>query len=139
MQLEHEHEHRIGEIHSERNGGRRARMATVPDLPLAGELVVSKEHRADVLILSLRGELDLATSALLERELDAAEAARPARLVVDLSGLEFIDSSGLNTLMQARKRASLNGHQLSLRQGPRIVQRLFELTKSVALFSFDDC
>jgi anti-anti-sigma factor len=136
MQLEHEY--RIGEIHAERNGGRRARMAAVRDLPLAGELVVSKEHRADVLILSLRGELDLATSALLERELDAAEAARPARLVVDLSGLEFIDSSGLNTLMQARKRASRNGHQLSLRQGPRIVQRLFELTKSVALFSFDD-
>ncbi len=135
MQLKHEYP--TGEIHAEREAGWRARMAGMRDLPLAGELVVSRERRADVLILSLRGELDLATSALLQRELDAAEAARPVRLVVDLSGLEFIDSSGLNTLVQARERASQNGHQLSLMQGPRAVQRLFELTKSVALFSFD--
>jgi anti-sigma B factor antagonist len=135
MQLEHEHP--TGELYLERDAGWRARMAGLHDLSLAGELVVSSERRADVLILSLRGELDLATSALLERELDAAEAARPARLVVDLSGLEFIDSSGLNALVRARERASQNGHQLSLRQGPRVVERLFELTKSVELFSFD--
>jgi anti-sigma B factor antagonist len=136
MQLEHEY--LTGEIHPERDAGWRARMAGIRDVSLAGELVVSRERRADVLILSLCGELDLATSALLERELGAAEAARPTRLVVDLSGLEFIDSSGLNTLVQARERASRNGHQLSLRQGPRVVQRLFALTKSDQLFSFDD-
>jgi hypothetical protein len=41
--------------------------------------VVSSEPRAGVLILSLSGELDLAASALLERELESAEAARPTR------------------------------------------------------------
>jgi hypothetical protein len=56
-----------------------------------GEFVVGTERRPDTVILSLSGELDLAASALLERELDAAEAARPMRLVVDLTGLEFID------------------------------------------------
>jgi anti-sigma B factor antagonist len=136
MQLEHEYP--TGELYPERDAGWRAWMAGIRDLSLAGELVVSSERRADVLILSLRGELDLATSALLERELDAAEAARPTRLVVDLSGLEFIDSSGLSALVRARERASQNGHQLSLRQGPRVVERLFELTRSVELFSFDD-
>jgi hypothetical protein len=39
------------------------------DLTPAGELVVRRERRADVLIFAQRGELDLATSALLEREL----------------------------------------------------------------------
>jgi anti-sigma B factor antagonist len=102
------------------------------------ELVVSSERRAGVLILSLSGELDLAASALLERELASAEAGRPTRVVVDLTGLEFIDSSGLRTLMQANERASENGHQLALRQGPRAVRRLFELTSTAQRFSFDD-
>jgi anti-sigma B factor antagonist len=126
MQLEHDY----------LTGSRRA--VRPHDLTPAGELVVSRERRADMVVLSLSGELDLATSALLERELDAAEAARPMRLVVDLAGLEFIDSSGLNTLVQAHERASENGHQLLLRQGPRPVRRLFELTNTVGLFSFDD-
>ena len=116
----------------------RAGMAGMRDLGRPSELVVSSERRAGVLILSLSGELDLAASALLERELDNAEAGRPTRLVVDLSGLEFIDSSGLHTLVQAHERASENGHQLSLRQGPRAVQRLFELTSTAQRFSFDD-
>src|SRR5450755_2543626 len=46
--------------------------------------------------------------------------------------------AALHTLMQARKRSSENGHQLSLRPGPRAVQRLFELTETLQLFSFDD-
>jgi len=111
------------------------------DLTPTGELLVSKERRAEVLIFAQRGELDLATSALLERELHAAEAARPTRLVVDLTGFEFIDSAGLKTLARAHERTSRtseNGRQLSLRRGPRSVQRLFELTNSVGLFTFDD-
>lgn len=103
----------------------------------AGALIVRSERRADVVILWLSGALDGATSALLNRELDA-QAGRTMRLVLDLTGLEFIDSSGLHTLMQAHQRASENGHQLSLRPGPRSVQRLFELTDTVHLFSFDD-
>jgi anti-sigma B factor antagonist len=103
-----------------------------------GELVVSTERRAQELILSLSGELDLATSSLLERELGAAEAARPARLVVDLVGLQFIDSSGLHTLVQAHARAQQDGRQLSLRHGEPVVRRLFELTDAVQMFPFND-
>ena len=77
----------------EREFAWRAEAGGVRDPSLAGEFVVSRERRADALILSLSGELDLATSALLERELDAAQATRPMRLVIDLTGLEFIDSS----------------------------------------------
>jgi anti-anti-sigma factor len=58
---------------------------------------------------------------------------------VDLTGLEFIDSAGLKTLARAHERTNENGRQLSLRRGgPRSVQRLFELTNSVWLFTFDD-
>jgi anti-anti-sigma factor len=87
-----------------------------------GELVVRRERRADGLILWLSGELDQATSALLERELDAEQAGRPVRLVIDLTGLELIDPSGLDALAQAHRRAFQNGQPLSIRQGPRVVQ-----------------
>jgi anti-sigma B factor antagonist len=126
------------EVHPEHETSR-AGMARVRDLTRAGGLLARSERRSDVLVLSLCGELDLASSAALERELAAAEMAGPERLVVDLSGFEFIDSSGLHTLVRAHRRARENGHQLSLGQGPRAVQRLFELTNFVQLFSFDDC
>lgn len=93
----------------------------------AGELVVRSERRDDGLTLWLSGELDRATSALLEHELEIAPAAIPGRRIVDLTGLEFIDSSGLDTLARAQRRARDNGHQLSF-QGLRIIQRLLELS-----------
>jgi anti-anti-sigma factor len=97
----------------------------------AGELVVRRERRADALILWLGGELDRATSALLERELYAAQADGPVRLILDLSGLAFIDSSALVALVQAHQRACENGHQLSFAQGPRAVEHPLEPTNSV--------
>jgi anti-sigma B factor antagonist len=100
--------------------------------------VVSRERGADVSILWLSGELDIATSALLDRELHAAEATGPQRVVVDLAGLQFIDSIGLRTLLQAHERASGNGHQLALRQAPRVVKRLLELTPTLLPLLLDD-
>jgi anti-sigma B factor antagonist len=105
---------------------------------LAGELVVSRERGADVLILSVSGELDIATSDLLARELHAAVATGPQRVVVDLAGLEFIDSIGLRTLVQAHESASGNGRHLTLRQAPRVVRRLLELSPTLQPLLLDD-
>lgn len=99
--------------------------------------MLSRERRADALVLSLVGELDLATVPALSRELHAAESF-PQRVVVDLSELEFMDSSGLHELLRAHERASQNGHRLSLRRGPPCVQRLFELTNTGHVFRFED-
>jgi anti-sigma B factor antagonist len=104
----------------------------------AGELTLSSERRANALVLSVRGELDLASAPDLSRELHIAEGTRPERVIVDLSELEFIDSSGLHELLRAHKRACENSHRLSLRRGPRAVQRLFELSHTEHLFTFED-
>jgi anti-sigma B factor antagonist len=105
------------------------------ELTAAGALAVRRERRQDALILWLSGELDRATSALLERELDGALAGHPLRLVVDLTDLEFIDAGGLETLVRAHQRARENGQQLSFRQGPGVIQRLLALTSSAGLRS----
>lgn len=106
--------------------------------PRADELVLSSAHRDEVLVPPLCGELDLGSVPALSRELHAAENRRPSRVVVDLSELEFIDSSGLHELLRARQRVSENNRRLSLRRGPPAVQRVFELTNTEQLFTFED-
>jgi anti-sigma B factor antagonist len=100
----------------------------------AGQLVVRWERRPDALILWLSGALDRATSTLLDHELDAP-AIRPMRLVVDLTGLEFIDSTGLDTLVRIHQRACEHGDRLSFRHGAHVAQRPLELTPTVQLRS----
>jgi len=102
-----------------------------------GELGLSSERHADVVVLAVSGELDLATVPALSRELHAVEETHPKRVIVDLSELEFMDSSGLHELLRALKRASENNPRLSLRRGPPAVQRLFELTNTEHLFLFE--
>lgn len=102
------------------------------------ELVIRGVHDGDSFLLSLFGELDLASAPMLERRLQMAESTDSVRLVIDLSGLQFIDSTGLHTLVRAEQRWRANGRQLSLLRGPRAVQRVFELTNALQLFSFED-
>jgi anti-sigma B factor antagonist len=100
----------------------------------AGQLAVRWERRAAVLIIWLSGALDRATAMLLDRELDAP-AFDASRLIVDLTGLVFIDSSGLDSLLRIHHRASQRGHKLSFRHGSHIARRPLELTGAVQLRS----
>jgi anti-anti-sigma factor len=106
--------------------------------PLPGQLVIEKTHEENAVVLVLSGELDLASAPMLERELREAEATGPSRIVIDLAGLAFMDSTGLQALLRARERANSNSHQLALRRAPHQVQRVFELTKTVDAFTFED-
>lgn len=109
-----------------------------PDGPMPGQLVIESRHEDGAVVLSLRGELDLTSVPQFERELREIEAGSPGRLVIDLSGLDFMDSTGLRALLQARERAKGNQHELALRRGPRQVQRVLELTKTLEVFNFED-
>jgi anti-sigma B factor antagonist len=76
----------------------------------------------------LLGELDIATVPLADEAIRAAEVGGPARLVIDLSGLAFMDSTGLRMVMAAAARAREEGRRLAVVPGPDAVQRVFELT-----------
>lgn len=105
---------------------------------LVGSLVIRSERDAQVLVLTLSGELDLASAPALERQLDDARDVAVPRVVVDLSGLEFFDSAGLHVLLDAHRKLRGNGQGLVLRRGPRAVQRMFELTHTLTIFRFED-
>jgi len=88
--------------------------------------------------VSLVGELDLATVPTLDACLAELREAGFRQLIVDLSRLEFIDSTGLQLLLQYDAEARQDGFSLSLIPGPAVVQRVFEITGTLALLSFID-
>ena len=80
-------------------------------------LTISAEHRRDAYVIGLEGELDRSGCADLEFALSAAERTRASRIVLDLGGLTYIDSSGLEALLEARRRSAKNGNRLELNGG----------------------
>jgi anti-anti-sigma factor len=72
------------------------------------------------------GELDLATVGVLRDA--AAEALSGEQVVLDLSGLSFIDTSGLHYVLQAREAASGEGRDLRIVTGNDAVRRVFEIS-----------
>jgi anti-anti-sigma factor len=100
--------------------------------PAVGALAVLTERRADVLVLWLSGALDKATSTLLDREFDA-QADHATNVVIDLTGVESIDSYGLDTLVRTYRRACENDQRTSFRQGRHVGLLPRELTRDAHL------
>lgn len=88
-------------------------------------------------VLFLQGELDLYSRPHLEREFKRIEASGLERMIVDLSGLDFMDGAGMHALLGAQRRATAAGREFWLRRGPRDVHRLFVLTGVEPLFRFE--
>jgi anti-sigma B factor antagonist len=78
--------------------------------------------------LVLTGELDLATVPRVEQAVDATLAQRARALIIDLSGLAFIDSSGLRLLIVLHQRATSESWALSLIRPPQRAMRVFQVS-----------
>ncbi len=96
------------------------------ELPHHFRVEIRNASRAAV--LTLFGELDLASSPALEQELERVAGAR--LIVVDLRELEFLDSTGLSVFVRAHRRAQAGGTEFAVvtGRGGGQVQRLLGLT-----------
>jgi anti-sigma B factor antagonist len=81
-----------------------------------------------VITLVLSGDLDLLSSPALDRAMTELGLSDAELIVVDLRGLEFMDSTGLHRLLQAQQHAHDAGRRFALIRGREEVQRLFHLT-----------
>jgi anti-sigma B factor antagonist len=79
-------------------------------------------------VVSPRGELDMATVGAVDMELNQLRSAGVTRIVLDLGGLTFLDSSGLHLITRWVNEASKDGFVFELEPGPPAVQRIFDLT-----------
>jgi anti-sigma B factor antagonist len=89
---------------------------------------VETHDRNQAVVIGVTGELDLASSPALERELERGVASQAEVVVVDLRQLDFMDSTGLSVLVRAHQRATENGKRFGVVRGPQQVQRLLSLT-----------
>lgn len=82
----------------------------------AGTLRIRTHHDGSIWTVALAGELDLASAKELSEELEWAEIGgdAPRRLVLDMTELEFIDSTGIAILVAANRRFNADGDCFSL-------------------------
>ncbi len=93
---------------------------------MEGDFQFDVRHEARATVITVAGELDLASSGALERELGALTDV--GLTIVDLRELTFIDSTGLGVLIHAHQQAIERGHRLAFVRGNGQVARLLNLT-----------
>jgi anti-sigma B factor antagonist len=86
--------------------------------PARAELSIEARAMGDRTVLTVRGELDLYTAPALRDRVLAAAAEGHRRLVIDLSGVPFMDSSGLGVIVACLKRLRESGGDLALVTAP---------------------
>jgi anti-sigma B factor antagonist len=91
-------------------------------------LVVSTARMNGLVVVAARGELDLVGKPLLCRQVDDALDAGDGRLVIDLSGVSFIDAQGLSALVVSQRHATELSRSLTLAGVPAVVRRLLQIT-----------
>jgi stage II sporulation protein AA (anti-sigma F factor antagonist) len=79
-------------------------------------------------VVTALGELDGSNVELLGEAISDAEDSRAELIIVDLSRLTFMDSSGLHLILEAHARSQADSDRMRFVRGPRSVQRVFELT-----------
>jgi anti-sigma B factor antagonist len=103
------------------------------------ELRVSSRSQGDRTVMSVSGEIDLYTAPRLHGELVTALAGGgPVRLVVDMSGVEFCDSTGMNVLLAAHRRAREHGGDLELARPRPAIMKILQVTGLETVFTVVD-
>jgi anti-sigma B factor antagonist len=88
--------------------------------PLREPPVRAVESREGAIVVRLTGELDLYNAEEVRSALATAIAEQPRFVVVDLADVEFVDSSALGVLLEARSQLGPNGLRLA---GPQLGTR----------------
>lgn len=88
----------------------------------------------DVGMVVLAGEVDMSTASLLDDEFKAVAASDCSSLIIDASGVTFIDSTGLHSLIEGKRLVHEKGIQIYLVPSQQ-VSRLLELVFPESLFA----
>jgi anti-sigma B factor antagonist len=93
------------------------------------EVDISRVDSAHV--IDVRGELDIASALGLASPLTDIATDGEGPVVLDLTGLSFMDSTGMSVLLNARRRLTRQGRRMLVVCPAGPVMRLFELTSLV--------
>ncbi len=103
----------------------------------AEPLEISSASSGGVLRIAVTGEIDIPAEKQFVEQVEASiEATEAERIVLDLTGVEFIDSSGLRMLLRCRRQADARGVLLTLIPGVSAA-RLIEAAGVRARFAYE--
>jgi anti-sigma B factor antagonist len=98
---------------------------------MAHELEVDISRVDGTHVLALRGELEMASALGLAGPLADIAGAGEGPLLLDLSDLMFMDSTGMSVLLNARRRLTRQGRSMAIVCPGGAVRKVFELTNTV--------
>lgn len=99
------------------------------------ELKVTTKSQGDHTVVSVVGEIDLYTAPRLQSELTNALNDGRAQLIVDMSGVDFCDSTGVNVLLAAHRLAAERGGELRLAGPGSATRKVLQVTGLEAVFT----
>jgi anti-sigma B factor antagonist len=106
------------------------------DTPVGGDdFRISVRDDDDAVTLTVEGEVDVATAPALRDELYRLIDRGTKRIVVDLGGMDFIDSTGLGVFVGALKRSREGGGELELRSLKPAARKIFDITGLSSAFN----
>jgi anti-sigma B factor antagonist len=104
-------------------------------MPRDEDIKVRTERRGKTTIVAPEGDIDLGRSPVLRDSLRTEAAKRPGRLVIDLSMVEYMDSSGVATLVEALQMSRKNSTSLVLCGMKDKVRSIFEIARLDTVFT----
>jgi anti-sigma B factor antagonist len=96
---------------------------------------VNAESQGGATIISPEGDVDLGRSPTLRTSLRQAQTSKPQRLIVDLSQVDYMDSSGVATLVEALQNARKSGTKMVLCGLKDRVRSIFEIARLDTVFT----
>jgi anti-anti-sigma factor len=105
---------------------------------LADDLRIVVSQQGTTTTIALEGEWDLAQQEATRQAMHSALVRKPERVVLDLSRLTFLDSSGIYGVLELGRQTAEMNISFIVIPGPRAVQRLFEICQLSEVVPFAD-
>jgi anti-anti-sigma factor len=107
----------------------------VPDV-VGGGLRIAITEQGSTTTVAVEGEWDIAKLLTTRQAVFKALARQPECVVLDLSALSFIDSSGVHCVIELARRSQRLSIRLVIIPGPKAVHRIFEICQLTGLLPF---
>jgi len=101
-------------------------------------IVVKTDVAPGVVVVQPSGDVDMSRSPELRTAIRAVQERRPPRVIIDLTEVEYMDSSGLATLVEAMRTAKQNNTAMILCGMHDKVRSIFEIARLNQFFKIVD-
>ena len=99
---------------------------------------ITTDKQGDVTILTLVGHLDATTAELVTNRISSELAPEQTKMVIDLSGVDFMSSAGLRTILAAAQDTRNTGGDLRLAGAKKNVKRVLDFSGLTKIIKYYD-